>query len=330
MTDLSESPEVTGIDNQPSAPIGEQAEPSRRDEIAKVIESKEIAETPEVKAERLRDEQGKFTKLAKTADKPTEPPKAEEKPKRAYPKSWKKEFEKDFESIPEPIYNEISRREQDIEKGFLRIEQIKNFYDEMNQVINPYMPTINALGVKPAQAIQQLLNADHILRSGGPAQKQQYFRQLAKNYGVDLGGLQTEAPNETQLLREQIANLEYQIRQNQQQTQNANLAPYINEIEAFKAQADRFDEVRPIMAHLIESGKASDLKSAYDMAIRTLAPPIDLDQERKKWQEEEKQRIEKAKQAAVSVRGAPSATPSTNNHHDRRGAIEAAIDARSR
>lgn len=326
--DLSESTEVEAV----STP-DEHSSESRHDAISKAFEAadvtEEVTETEAQKTERQRDEKGKFAKT-EAAPETAEP----EKPKRAYPKSWKPEYSKDFDGIPETVYNEIQRRESDIENGFKRIEQIKGFYDEMNSVINPYLPTINALGVKPSEAVKSLLNADHVLRTGSPEQKAMYFQKLAKNYGVDTTSLPKDENPQYSQLTDKISQLEHQIQSYQQQSQSATLSPYINELNQFASDPahSHFEELRPVMAALIESGAAADLSNAYEQALWTRPDLRDqqLAEQRKSWQEEEKQRVAKAKAAAVSVKGAPSDSTSTNNPHDRRAQIEAAMNASGR
>lgn len=336
--DLPETSEVsTAIDNQPAAPIGES---SRRDDIMKAMDAKEkteLAETPEQKSVRERDDKGKFTakvdKPLETTDKPIEA-----KPVRAYPKSWTRGLESKYDTLDPDVVSQIEKRESDMENGFKRIEQIKQFHDEINQVILPYMPTLNSLGKKPSEAIKELLNADYTLRNAAPNQKKDYFNRLAKNYGIDLGTVSTVQSEPLAQLQDKIYQLETQLHQNQQasqqQSQTAAFAPYINEVNQFASDPahSHYETVRPIMAALIESGAAVDLQSAYDQALWTRPDLRDqqLSEQRKTWQEEEKERVNKAKQAAVSVKGAPSSSQPSNQPHDRRAAIEAAMNARSR
>lgn len=268
------------------AGVEQPQEESRHDVIAAAFDAKEteqaqeqpevdseaITEQPEQTTERPRDEQGRF--VSTKEDEPEQV--IEEQPQvdtRQYPDSWKKGLEEQFNSIPDEVYEEILRREGNIKEGFEQNKSKLDYYNEMNDALSPYMATINAMGISPAQAAQKLFNADHVLRTAPPSQRQQYFQQLAKSYGIEMGQ-EAEQPNDPNVtaLQDEVHRLRQQIESSQSHGQQAQLAAQNDansEVERFRSQNPDFDQYRLVMAGLIESGQASDLQTAYDLAKRT-------------------------------------------------------------
>ncbi len=302
------------------------AEEARAAPAEELAEEPEEPEEPEKKGSE-RDEKGRFK--AKDSEEPEEV--AEEpKPTKYFPRSWEKQAQELWKDLPEAVKLEVEKREGQIFDGIDQYRQKAKSFEELNQVISPYLANIQAQGLNPAQAIQHLLSADHVLRTSNPQQKLQYFNKLAQYYQVDLGG-QAEAEEGDPALSE-LKNELYSVKQElakyQQESQRAATAPLISEIEQFRAGHDHFDTLRPVMAALLESGAASDLQSAYDQAL--YANPELRQQALAKQQEaakaKEQKRVEAAKRASVSVKGAPSSAPAKVNVKDRRAAIAAAME----
>jgi len=117
-------------------------------------------------------------------------------------------------------------------------------------------------------------------------------------------------------------------KQQQEMMENQSL---LNEINQFSLKAEHFEDVRPTMIQLLQSGVAQTLEDAYEKAIR-LDPNL-FEQMTKAQQAEvaakqakEQNRAAKAaRAAAVSVR---SATPGVNTapkSSDRRALLEEAF-----
>jgi hypothetical protein len=145
----------------------------------------------------------------------------------------------------------------------------------MERAIAPYSQHMQQLGVAPDQAISHLLNAEYLLRTGTPEQKQQYFAQLARDYGVNLGQTAEFAANQPQP-DPQVQALQTQLQQMQSWVNQQNQAREWQERQSLNSEIERFskdpahahfEEVREQMAGLLQAGLAPDLKSAYEMAI---------------------------------------------------------------
>ena len=207
--------------------------------------------------------------------------------------------------------------------GIGEIGVFPQFADTMQEAIEPYLPTIQGMGLTPEKAVSALMQADYTLRTAPAQQKMQLFAQLAQSYGINLGAMganpQAAPQNSVDPLVWQLQNELNNVRgevmgwkQQQEMQQNQQL---LGEINQFSLKADHFEEARPTMIQLLQSGMAETLEDAYEKAIR-LNPDL-FDQINKAQQAEASAKQAKeynraakaARAAAVSVR---SATPSAN------------------
>lgn len=303
------------------------AEPSdKTEEVAQEVVAPEIPETDaiaeEVKAERARDEAGRFAKKEQTpsAEKgelPEIPPAPEPPPRRA-PSSWKPAAQEAFLKAdrgepltPEEIRlltAEAERRENDFHKGLSEFQGHSKRAKAYDDAIAPYQQHLQRLGVDAPTAINALMRADYTLRNGDPASRTAYFHQLAREYGIDLSQPAPQVDTQTQYLMQQLNELrqsqqmwQTQLQQQEQMRANQELASFAS------ADKPHFDAVRNDMADLLETGKAKDLNEAYDMAV-WMRPDIRqslIDQQRAEAQRKaiETAQAQRAKAAAVSVKG---------------------------
>lgn len=292
---------------------------------------------PEAKADRARDEAGRFA--AKEPEQAAESEATEAKPTRKYPSSWKPDVEplyRRLESDPElvKVLDEIERREGDFHKGVEQYKSKAQFADAMERAISPYMATIQSMGVQPDYAIQALLAADHRLRYGAQHEKAQAIQQIAREYGIDLGAVpqQAQVDPTTEAVMRELQQMKQQQTAWLQQQQQASQSQVLTEIEQFARDKEHFDAVREDMAALVAAGRAANLQDAYDMAIWA-RPDIRsslLDQQRKEMEAKRKEEAQRAaaaaKSAAVQVRGAPTAGGNNPPVTDRRAMIEAALN----
>jgi hypothetical protein len=178
---------------------------------------------------------------------------------------------------------------------------------------------------------------DHILRNAQPETKRAYARQLLQEYGVDLSQEDWSAPtgapdprlsqlqNELQSLRTTVQSFQ------QQQTDSQNQA-LLSDIEAFKADKPHFEAIRPAMAQLLQSGKATDLQDAYDQAMKPWASVLaDADAARQAAAEAERrkaadQAAKQAKAAAVSPRSSTPSRAPPAKAPDRRAMLAEQLD----
>lgn len=321
-----------------------------RDVIESAVNEAEAApvEAPEqteaeAKAERARDEQGRFAKAeAKEAEQQAEPVKEARRPS-----SWKKDYWPLYEKLDkgEPLTPEESKRiadyalqrETEFASGVStyksEAEKAKAFY----QVIEPYQQRFQQAGISPQEGIARLLHIDNVLRTGTLEQRQDMLGKIAASAGLSLN---MQGMPQEQQIDPRIQNL-YQTQQQMasewQQfmaNQRAMAEAQVNrEVEQFKATAPHFDAVIDQMARLLDAGLADDIQSAYKQAVRLRDDLYEADIQAKA-NEAKQQEIARKQEAAarakantVSVKSAsPTGTGSAPNG-DLRSTISSAFES---
>ena len=296
----------------------DQPEIDRRAILEQGFEAAEKGEPIEVAG---RDEQGRFAPRAAERAEPVQ--EAEPPVWRRPPASWKKEYHDIWQKADPKMQEYAWQREEQMRAGVEPLLSKAQFADAMQEAIEPYLPTIQGMGLTPEKAVSALMQADYTLRTAPPQQKMQLFAQLAQSYGINLGAMganpQAAPQNSVDPLVWQLQNELNNVRgevmgwkQQQEMQQNQQL---LTEINQFSLKADHFEEARPTMIQLLQSGMAETLEDAYEKAIR-LNPDL-FDQVSKAQQAEQAAKQAKeynraakaARAAAVSVR---SATPGAN------------------
>ena len=306
----------------PQAETAAQAEQRQRDEKGRFAPKESVAQAPEpVKAETVN---------------PTLSPVAAESLKP--PSSWKKDYWDAFGKLDPNVAKYIQEREQQFANGVSTYRQEAERAKELWSAIAPFQPVLQQHGIQPGQWISQLGQAHMQLVQGSPQQKLAMFQKLAQDYGVSLESVQSGqvGPVEQYLspLQEQIRQLQGQFSSYQQQIQQQEQAATMQQIEAFKANAEHFDTVRETMAGLLHAGLANDLQSAYDKAIRMndelfaqaqQAKAADAEKQR---HEAEQARVNKARANAVSVKGStPLGTTVTKANPGLRSMLEEQVES---
>jgi hypothetical protein len=196
---------------------------------------------------------------------------------RAVPKSWAPEYHPYWEKADPKVQEYIEKRENDFHKGLEEYKANAEFAKSIRDTLNPYRQTLQQLKVDEVQAIKSLFNADHQLRYSPTEQRLQYFKQLAKNYGVEWPTAVTQsepaAPVDpaVQSLKQQVEQMQsYQQAQLQAAQQEAR-SQAEREIAAFAADEKAhpyFNEVSGEITMLIQADPKLSLQDAYDRAVR--------------------------------------------------------------
>lgn len=292
------------------------------DRRALLEEQLEAAERGEPIEAKTRDESGRFAKSEPQPEAEAEEPPVWRRP----PASWKKDYHEIWAKADPKMQEYAWQREEQMRAGVEPLLSKAQFADAMQEAISPYMNTIQGLGLTPDKAVGALMEADHKLRTSDPQTKMQYFMQLAQSYGINLGAMQPQAPGAAPMQPNSVDPLVWQLqnelnqvrgevmgwKQQQEMMENQTL---LNEINQFSLKAEHFEDVRPTMIQLLQSGVAQTLDEAYDKAIRLDPNLFEQTLKAKQAEEAAKQakeanRVAKsARAAAVSVR---SATPGAN------------------
>lgn len=249
------------------------------------------------------------------------------------PSSWTPTIAEKWSDLPPDVRAEIQRRETDYHRGIEQYKQAAGIAQEVQHTLQPYMANIQAAGVHPLQAVDKLMQADHVLRNGAPEQKSQFLAQLARDYGVDLNQVQPLPPMDPQV--QQLMAQNQQLQQFQQTVQQQQQQAVMSEIDTFRANPANvhFENVKDDMSVLLQSGRATNLQDAYDKAVwmrpdirQTLVHQQSANAQK---QQAEAARRQRAQSAAGGVKGSAPSKTTTAQHGDLRSALEAAIDGDS-
>jgi len=175
------------------------------------------------------------------------------------------------------------------------------------------------------------------LRYSDPQQKQQLFLRLAQQYGVNFGDgsqLQQQATVDPSIsaLQQELNRVRGEVmswKEEQEQVQNQSL---LGEINNFAMRTEHFEEARPTMISLLQSGVAATLEEAYEKAIRLDDNLYQQVQQGRQAQVETQQKVaannaaKKARAAAVSVRSAAPGATTATKAQDRRSMLAEQFD----
>lgn len=233
---------------------------------------------------------------------------------------------------------EIKKRETDFQKGINQYKALAEQGHTMLETIKPYMPIIQAEGGNPVTAIGNLLNTAYRLRTGTAQERGKLVMMLAREYGADITpyiGQQSQPQGDAAAaaaagidpaaLQQYIDNLvaqrtaplqqfQHQTLTQQQREEEERQRATVSHIQQFRTATDEqgrpkhvyFDNVRGLMATLVESGEATTLDQAYEMACRAhpeVSKAIAVERQRA----EESKRLEEARKRAEEARRAGGA-----------------------
>ena len=320
-----EEPEIKEVE-----PVKEDTEKPKdlRGQIQAVkeeIAAREPGEKPAKKTLSLPAKPGKTEKDAVSELKPSSKP----------PVAWKPEMREKFNGLPPEVQKYITDREEEVHRGFTKQDDERNLGRSVKEVITPYMPIITAEGGTPLTAIKDLLNTAYVMRTAPPAQKSQLFARLAQQYGVDLRSVAQPAQNVppvVKALQDEVAKLQAHISTEQTQRQQADywrqqqeqttVNSLIHEFQSNPANV-HFEQVRPLMSALLQSGQAQDLQDAYDKAIYATpeirAQILEADKANQEAQRiaNAKSKVDAARKAGSSVNGGPGVAVPNHGSPDR-------------
>jgi hypothetical protein len=309
------------LENEGATPDGieveEVDEKSMDDTIRETLAKLTAGESAEpVEAEKpaiTRDDSGRFAPRQEAQEEVQ--PEVPEAPSIPPPNTWRKEVAEKWAAVPPEVQQEVLRREQDFHKGIEQYRQEAQFGGSMRQALEPFIPTMQALGVTPDVAVQNLLQADAKLRFGSPDEKVQFLGFLAQQYGVDIGKVQEykPAPVDPTLsaLQQQMRQLQGYIEQQQNLGRQQAEETLHSEISRFAADPAHvhFEAVREHMAALLQAGLATSLDDAYAQAIYANPQTRQAltQQQAQAQREEAAKKAEAAKRmASVNVRSRPA------------------------
>jgi hypothetical protein len=249
------------------------------------------------------------------------------------PASWKKEFHETW-ATADPKFQEYAyQREEQMRAGVEPLISKAQYADQMNEAMAPYMQTLQGMNMDAPTAVRRLMEADNILRNSAHEQKVQYFNKLAREYGINLGDVSTLPqqgyidPN-VYALQNELNSVRGEVQGWKQQQEAQQNQVLLGEINQFAEKAEHFEEARPTMIQLLNSGMATDLDDAYEKAIRLDNGLFSSVQQAQQASAEQQRRVsankaaKSARAAAVSVRSSTPGTHTATKAQNRRSLLE--------
>jgi len=249
-------------------------------------------------------------------------PVEEAAPARKPPQSWAKDKHEIWAKLPADAQEYYELREQQMLQGLESYKTDAQFARQMKEVFNPHQEFLRQQGFDEVKATSYLLNAHIKLSTANEAERNDYFRKLAGAYGVNLGGLGTDAPQvdpAVEAMQREIASVKNALSSREKQEYEAKRAEIAKTVDAFASDPAHayFDEVAgEIMAHL-QAG--DDLQSAYEKAV--WANPVTRQKELARVQKESADKLkEKARLDALVAKKA--AGPNVRSRDTRKAPTE--------
>ncbi|MCS6944186.1 MAG: hypothetical protein RMK97_02015 [Sutterellaceae bacterium] len=251
------------------------------------------------------------------------------------PASFSPKAREHWAALPAEVQAEIVKRERDIQRAMQETAGARQFSARMAQILEPHLPFIHQLANgDPFTYVNNILSASLALRTGTPQFKAEMVAEIVRQFGVDIQLLDTALANlplpqnvpgqvpEQQIqaiLQRELAPVKNLMASLEQQRQAAYQQAYEQEaaeIQEFAPQAEFFEDVREIMADLVEAaakrGFDLDLRSAYDQACRIHPEVRSVLESRQRSQQTQgaaaamNAAAQRAKAAASSVVGQPA------------------------
>lgn len=296
--------------------------------IAEKLISAKDTETPAEKADRLRDETGKFVAKDKTVERPeaapeqfTDADRREEKPAAPStaggpPTSWSAGEKAEWLKLPPAVQQAVIRRETEIDSGGRQWSEQRKGYEQalapVNELANQYQMPAN-------EVVARLVSVEK--RLGDPRQAPQVIAELAQAYGVDLRSLTTgsqqpaahQAPNLDPQQLFQMLDQRVEQRMTEAEAKRRQDAETQGILGDFATQRDasgnpkypHFEDakVKVRMGRLLESGDATSMEDAYDQAVYSI--PTIREQLIASMAAPKPGQVNKARSAAISLKGSP-------------------------
>ena len=191
-------------------------------------------------------------------------------PWRQPPKSWKADLHPLYQKLDPAVMQNIHEREKQALDGIM---QYKSAYDPYAALEKQYKPYLEQAKLAMPDVVSRLMQAHLALSSPDASARQQFFRQMVKEYGLEgfmgQAGQAPQTPPVDQLVRQYVAPLQETIHRLQAREDQKLLEQSQAEVDKFFAdpQNEFAQELESDMIQLIEKGLATSLADAYEKAV---------------------------------------------------------------
>ena len=280
----------------------ESVAPEENTSVESAVPQETAAEST-ARAERARDEAGRFTKAERDAQQAASEAQGEAPaPRLQRPSSWKKDYQAQWDKMVDTdpqMAQYLLEREQQFASGVSTYKAEADRARDIQSLIEPHAPRFQHYGVDSKEYLGRLLKMDEILATGSPQQKMALLQGIAQSVGLlDAQGQAQEFDQGQQSyvppeLLNTVYGLQSKLQAIEQANERAEQTRINAEIESFAETAPFFDELTEEMARLLETGLATNLQDAHKKALRW------NDELFSKYQAEQQQGEEAAKRKAA-------------------------------
>jgi hypothetical protein len=185
------------------------------------------------------------------------------------PSSWSDADKAHWNTLSREAQDAITRRERDVEKALQEQAAERSRIDPINQTIEPYRDKWAVNGVKPEQAIGQLLAAQDALTRNFDAALPELIRAFGRDPLQTAQAIlgQSQAPGNVQASAVDFR--DPRLDAVLEELQQAKVQEVSARISAFASDPAHvhFEDVRQDMGKLIQIDPTMALKDAYDRAV---------------------------------------------------------------
>jgi hypothetical protein len=211
--------------------------------------------------------------------------------------------------------------------------------DEVSGHIQPFIEQLSQNNVSPSSFMNDVFTSVRTLSSGNPQERAEIVANIVQSYGVDLRMLDSILTHRLQIgpealeARRQAARSQAQVQHYEGRIKQQSAEEAEKALTAFAADPKHefLDEVRDLMADLIEANRATNLEDAYAAAV--WAHPdtrkILLERQSQERVQAKSQRAQAARRASSAVHGTPTngaAGSAAPQNSSLRQTLEAAFD----
>jgi hypothetical protein len=265
------------------APVEKSIDDTLNETYAAIVAEPETTE--QQRAERARDEAGRFAKAdaarpaaangAAGAAPAAGAPAAAQFVDQGPPAAWKPVAKAEWNKLSPAAKADVYRREQAFFDGIGQYQAKAQIADGLLQTIQPYQSVMAAIGKDIPSALNEVLRTAAVLHVGSPAQKAATLHGLAQAFGVDMSQFAGNTGVADQFrdpivdqLNSRIAQLEGHLANQQRQAQYSDHQAAAGQIITFQNDPANkyFADVAMQMGQLMNAGLATDIKDAYQKA----------------------------------------------------------------
>jgi hypothetical protein len=259
------------------------------------------------------------------------------------PSQWKAAVREKWAQLPREVQEEVLRREGDNLRLIGSVGSKIRLADEVGNHIQPFVERLQQNGANTSEFLGDVFTTVKTLAGGTPQDKAEVIANIVQSYKVDvrlldnvLSGRLSAPPPDPRVVEAQrrafaaesvLARQQQTVVQHQQKAASQTMQQFASD-----PKNEFFEDVREMMADLLETGRATTLDDAYVASV--WANPdtrkILLQRESEARVVAKRNRAGAARRASLSVAGAPrgpGGTPSLGDKLSLRDTIAAAIDA---